>query len=162
MSIRHLLDKIKNIAPPREASAEWGEEVSFDKDGHIETFPLWRRFFLSLVIILIAFLSFGIGRLSVAGNREPIRVEYDSSTRLPDGQVSNQTSNPKVQTANVINVIPAGDSSTTVVGSSKGTKYHYSHCAGAKQIKEENKLVFASSAAAEASGYTLAANCSPR
>ena len=125
------------------------EDVAFDKDGHVEPVG-WRELildkpFLSIIIILVAVLSFGIGRLSVAGNREAIRIEYDS-------EISNYSNYPNYskQTTN---------SNDTVITSKNGSKYHYSHCAGAKQIKEENKISFASASAAEAAGYALAANC---
>src|SRR3989344_5486272 len=127
------------------------ETVSYDKDGHIERFPLFRKLFLSLVIILGALLSFGIGQLSVTGDREPIKIEYDQSLTE--------------QTATVVNAVPAPRNSiqqSEVVVSKNSTKYHYSHCSGAKQIKEENKIIFATPTAAEAAGYTLAANCKPK
>ncbi len=48
-----------------------------------------------------------------------------------------------------------------VVASKKSTsgKYHFLWCAGAKQIKEENKLYFNSEGEAISAGYTLAGNC---
>ncbi|MBI2065770.1 MAG: hypothetical protein HYT68_01735 [Candidatus Zambryskibacteria bacterium] len=130
------------------------EIVSYDKDGQVERFPLFRKLFLSLVIILVALLSFGIGRLSVVGNREPVRIEYDPEISNSQFPISNQ--------ASIINALTNIENSTSVVVSKNGARYHYPHCAGAKQIKEENKIVFSSPAAAEAAGYTLAANCSPR
>ena len=67
------------------------EIVSYDKDGRIErpasigvNFPLFRKLFLSSTIILVALLSFGIGRLSVVGNREPVRIEYDEQLTTDD------------------------------------------------------------------------------
>ena len=134
------------------------EIISYDKDGEVRRFPLFRKLFLSFVIILVAILSFGIGRLSVVGDREPIRVEVDPS-------ISNQVPMTNSQTANVINsnqVVPAPRSFGEVVASKNSNKYHYPHCSGAKQIKEKNKIVFATPAAAEAAGFTLAANCRPR
>src|SRR3990167_10064768 len=130
------------------------EDVAFDKDGHVEPVG-WRelildKLFLSIIIILVTVLSFGIGRLSVIGNREPIRIEYDpvltsnSSTSEVD----------KLQTASVIQAVEK----TEVIASKNGSRYHYPHCGGAKQIKEENKITFATPVAAEAAGYTLAAN----
>src|SRR3989338_11664368 len=77
------------------------EIVSFDKEGKIERFPLFRKLFLSITIILVALLSFGIGRLSVAGNREPVRIEYDEQLTTDDSQ---STTN-KNQTASVINAV---------------------------------------------------------
>lgn len=124
------------------------EIVSYDKEGRIERFPLFQKLFVSFTIILVALLAFGIGRLSVVGEREPVRIEYDASIIQAN------------QTANVINAVVGGNES--VVVSKNGVRYHYPHCSGAKQIKEENKIVFATPAAAEAAGYTLAANCQPR
>jgi hypothetical protein len=81
------------------------------------------------------------------------------------------TSFPSTQTASAIesfkpSLAPTGNTATTasqaVVASKNGTKYHYEHCPGAKQIKAENKISFNSPAEAEASGYTLAANCQKR
>lgn len=129
------------------------EEVEFSKEGRIERFPWAKKFFLSLVVILVALLSFGLGRLSGTGNRESIRIEYDPA-------LTSLTS----QTASVIKSSPISPTSQNegVIASKNGKKYHYLHCPGAKQISEANKIVFSSPAAAEASGYTLATNCKKR
>lgn len=172
MSIRELLEKINIMhtsAHPVVGNQVAGEIVSFDENGEVNPasptgkwpIPLFQKLFLSLLIVLIAVLSFGIGRLSVAkNNREAIRIEYDSTlTERPLIPSNNQT-------ASVINTTQSPAASEVpinqVITSKNGSKYHYSHCSGAKQIKEENKIVFATPAAAEAAGYTLAANCSPR
>lgn len=143
------------------------ETVSYDKDGHIERFPLFKKFFLSITIILVAGLSFGIGRLSVVGKREAVRIEYNPEMSNDKLLISNEIPKTNSQTANVINAtkkpVPLeAPSSNGVVASKNGTKYHYSYCPGVKQIKEENKIIFATPAAAQAAGYTLAANCKPR
>ena len=138
------------------------EIVSYDKDGRIErpstllgvNFPLFQKLFISLTIILIALLSFGIGRLSVVGNREPIRIEYDPEISNSQFPISNQ--------ASVSSALDKIENSTSVIVSKNGARYHYPYCSGAKQIKEENKIIFATVAAAEAAGYSLAANCKPR
>ncbi len=48
-----------------------------------------------------------------------------------------------------------------VVASKNSTSklYHFTWCSGAKRIKEENKVWFASEAEAVTAGYSLAANC---
>ena len=123
------------------------ETISFDKEG--EATPggargLIRKLFLSLLICLVAALSFGLGRLSGQGRGEPVRVEYD----------------PALSTAAAAASAPVLQSSNgAVVGSKSGSKYHYPACPGAKQIKEANKISFSSKEVAEAAGYTLAANC---
>lgn len=119
------------------------EEVSFDKEGRIERFPLFRKLFLTLVIILVAVIAFGIGRLSVVGNREPIKIEYNPEMTNAQGPMTNENS-------------------AFIVASKNSSKYHYAYCPGARQISEKNKLTFATPAAAEAAGYILASNCKAR
>ena len=53
----------------------------------------------------------------------------------------------------------AGQGGGVYVASKKGTKYYLPTCSGAKRINEENKVWFSTVAAAEAAGYTPAANC---
>jgi hypothetical protein len=125
------------------------ELIHFDKDGEPENHGLFRKLFLSLVILLVAVLGFGVGRLTAVGKGEPVRIEYDQSLTQ-----ASQTTN----TASTIQSLPNG----AVVASKSGSKYHFLHCAGAKQIKEENKISFNSAKDAEGAGYTLAANCQPR
>lgn len=132
------------------------EIISFDKEGNPEKSAGWRtmikRFFLALVIILVALLSFGIGRLTSTGDRTGVSIEYDPQL----------TTNDRQPTRNTTQAASANASASQVVVSKNGSKYHYSHCPGAKQINEENKIYFNTAAAAEASGYTLAGNCTPR
>jgi len=45
------------------------------------------------------------------------------------------------------------------VASMSGTKYYPADCAGASRISPANKISFASADAAEAAGYSRAANC---
>lgn len=138
------------------------ETIELNENGEVEQYPLFRRLFLSIVIILITLLSYGIGRLSVAGERRgPIQIEYDPSIsdEISSPQNSyNKSLNQLGQTASVIQTI----SDQEVVASKNGTKYHYLYCSSAKQIKEENKIIFASAEQAKTAGYTLAANCSPK
>ncbi len=126
------------------------EVISFDKDGRAESVGVFKKLFLSLVIILVATFSFSLGRLSNTGQgSEAIQIEYDPSL-ITDNQTS--------QTASAVNSI----SDNSVIASRNGKKYHFLHCNSAKSIKEENKITFPTREAAEASGYTLASNCKPR
>ena len=77
------------------------EDISFDNRGEAVKFPLFRKLFLALVIILVALLSFGIGRLSVTG-KEPIRIEYDPELTTNNSQPTTS------QTASVITAIKGG------------------------------------------------------
>lgn len=101
----------------------------------------WRKYFVTLVIILVSALSFGIGRLTAPDKREGIRIEDDPS-------LTSQT-------------IPTSLTASSIVASKNSKKYHYTSCPGAKQISEKNRITFSSPEAAEASGYSLATNCQP-
>lgn len=129
------------------------EEVTFGKEGEIEDTGLLRKLFLSLVILLVASLSFGLGRLT-GEEREGIKLEFDPLISNSQFPISNQ--------ASVSSAITNIENSASVIASKNGTKYHYLHCSGAKRILEANRIVFATKEAAEASGYTLAANCKPK
>lgn len=138
------------------------ETISFDKEGKVEVSGprLWvKKLFLALLIGLIATLAFGIGRLTAPVEGEGIKLEWDS-TLAPTSQLPPK--NSQLNPASAIQALPAPKGSGEVVASKNGSKYHYLHCTGAKQIREENKLFFPSPASAEASGYTLAGNCLPR
>ena len=166
MSIRELIEKI-NIFKTQAPDSDEGEIISYEEDGKISSRAGWYRslfqkLFLSLTIILVSSLSFGIGRLSVSNDREPVRIEYDpsltASDSMNDSSAKKQQATKLNQTANALNAV----GSDAVAVSKNGTRYHYLHCGGAKQIKKENKIVFATKDAAEAAGFTLAANCKPR
>jgi len=47
----------------------------------------------------------------------------------------------------------------SVVASVNSDKYHYMECAGAKRIKEKNKIYFQNAQEAQGAGFTLANNC---
>ena len=100
MSLQDIWEKIK---PQSQV-----EVVALNENGEIESFPLFRKLFLSITIILVVSLSFGIGRLSVVGKREPIKIEYDQ-------QLTTKTTNIN-QTASVINAVE----NITVVASKNG------------------------------------------
>ncbi len=132
--------------------------IHLDKMGEPEPTGLpglYKKLYLSLIIILVALLSFGVGRITGGGGTEPIRIEYDKSmgtANLP-------------QTASAISAtkpLSLPTTSGSIYASSKGEKYHYAHCSGWKRISEANLLTFPTAEAAEASGYTLALNCSPK
>ncbi len=123
-----------------------------------------------LLYIALASLFFALGRLSVIEEQKrPVRIETSTSTG--QGNYSEQANtatktglqalkasetevNPTDQGAMVF-----GTTDQSVVASKKGTKYYFPWCGGAKSIKPENKVTFASRTEAEAKGYTKAANC---
>jgi len=99
--------------------------------------------FTVLVIILVGFSGFGLGRLSVTNERKiPVMIEQGAAA-VEAGALSEET-------------LPQGGG---YVASKKGKKYHLPWCSGAQRISEENKIWFSSKEEAERAGYTPAANC---
>ncbi len=108
--------------------------------------------FYTLLIILIAIASFGLGRMSVERDLEPLNTQINNQalTALPSLEV--EANAPEVKGSQA-------KAEIKVIASRSGTKYHLPECAGAKQIKPENRIEFESVEAAKAAGYTPAANC---
>lgn len=91
-----------------------------------------------LAIFLVAFSSFGLGRLSGGEEARPA--------------VSIGKAGQEVES---VGMSPGG----LVVASRSGSVYHYPWCTGAAQIKRENQIWFASEEAAKNSGYAPSKSC---
>ena len=102
--------------------------------------------FIAGIIFFTGLSSFGLGRLSV-----------DLKPALPISVTDIATSSDPDQHAPI-----AGDNQTDkkVFASRNGSTYYYAWCSGAKRIKEENKIWFATREAAEKAGFKQAGNCS--
>lgn len=119
--------------------------------------------FGAMMVILVGIGSFGLGRLSVQENltsvNSPQSASSFSALQRADGAPTSTTPTPAGSAA-VVNSAKVGEEQGKgVVASRSGTKYHLPTCAGAKQIKPENRIEFPNAAAAQAAGYTPAANC---
>lgn len=102
-----------------------------------------------IVIILVALISFGLGRLSkIRENKALITIENAGATE-----------HLEIQSPSAPSASATGHEDKLFVASKSGTKYHYPWCPGALNIKEENKIWFSSKEQAEAAGYTPASNC---
>lgn len=116
------------------------------------------QIFYGLLLIIIAILSFILGRFSVEDEKmtekplikmiEPITLTSSSSTT--NTKIVNQ---PNIQTSTNT------DTDNQFVASKNGKRYYLKSCSGAKRIKPENIVSFESRELAEAAGYTKAANC---
>jgi len=102
------------------------------------------RYFVPMVIVLIAIIAFALGRISgLQDKREPVRIISNNSGEVKGESIDN---------------LPQSGSGQ-VIASKSGTKYHFPWCAGAKQISDKNKITFNSIEEARAKGYTPASNC---
>ena len=100
-----------------------------------------RELYILLIIVLVVFLAFGLGRLSAI---------YEEKGELkilnPDGQ----------EAAAALPLIALGGQ---YVASKTGTQYYFPWCGSAARIAEVNRIYFATRAEAERAGYA-AGNCS--
>lgn len=127
------------------------ETFHFDNSGEVVRYPTLRRFFLTLVVILVALLAFGLGRLSSQNEHSGVQISYEPIEAAPATQT--QAKAQPVSTSESTSVA----NTASVYASSKGTKYYYQNCKST--VSEKNKITFNSSTEAEKAGYTLAANC---
>lgn len=115
---------------------------------------------ICLVIILVGLSAFALGRVSAsqtkpASSQAGLRLvgeDVAGATSTTEGGGSVET--PGTSVAGVAGAVAGG-----VVASKSGTKYHFPWCAGAKAIKDANKIWFTSTAEAKAAGYQPASNC---
>lgn len=142
MSIKDLFLKIK----------VWGGNSAFifkhkaKRASHAD-------FFTAIVIILVAFAGFGLGRLSaLEGKKSPILIEKNQSFSPASNEI---IPNEKLTSAKTIQ----NSSEKSFVAAKSGTRYYFPWCGGVSRIKEENKIWFASEAEARKAGFVPAANC---
>lgn len=113
---------------------------------------------LVLIILTTALAGFVLGRHSVT-----TETHYLETTTPQEGQVTKAVDAvfKKVEEIpeKTVSIEQIEGAVGVYVASKSGTKYHLPTCAGAKQIKEENKIYFNTKEEAESAGYTPASNC---
>ena len=99
---------------------------------------LIRDWGLILIVFLVAFVSFGLGRLSAQeASKSAISVSQAGMEAQPKGMA----------------IGGLYEASRT------GTVYYFPWCGGATSIKPENQVWFKTEDAAKAAGYVAAKNC---
>lgn len=157
MSIQESTKAIKSPeanSPKSEESRIFEGEFDIVPLGEVQEGGLGKDIlWYALILILVAFGAFGLGRLSAleTGKSEGVVIRGGEMNTTS----SNETSKIPVSSAGEVQ----GAEDGAVVASKSGSKYHYPWCAGAKQIAEKNKITFNSIEEARAAGYTPAANC---
>ena len=114
--------------------------------------------FLASCIGLISFISYNLGQID-ALQQTPIKIVETGELKAGGGNLKADIYSA-TKTETIDNKAQTKVLDTRVVASKNSDKYHYTWCAGAKKIKEENKVWFSSAQEAESRGYTLAGNCS--
>lgn len=118
--------------------------------------PREKDLFIGLLVLLVAILSFSLGRLSkLEESKVPVSIEQVNN-------LSAVSASPFVNNKAGASLDPAQASSGQTlpyVASKNSTKYHRVDCAGAKSIKEANKIWFQTVEEARQAGLTPAGNC---
>lgn len=106
---------------------------------------------LALILILAMSVSFLLGRLS---NNSKNAIIIEGSEYVSDAKV--QPSALTIENAeNKSKELGTG----SIVASSRGSKYYFVWCSGAKTLSETNKVYFESEESAQSAGYTLSTTC---
>lgn len=112
------------------------------------------RGWAAVCLVLVGWSAYNLGLLRAQRGDMPAQQALlfrDSATDVPRPSPTGQGRQPRQDRT---------DPRVVASKSSKSKKYHYSWCPGAQQIKESNRLWFPTATDAQASGYSLAGNCS--
>ena len=108
--------------------------------------------YLTAAIVLVAVISFGLGRLSkIREEKTPITIE--------NVKENEETSESKPLLTSNVDKTNSTATSKIFVASRNGKKYYYAWCESANVIKEQNRIWFSTQAEAEKAGYQPATNC---
>ena len=114
--------------------------------GRLSSLNRREDIFIILLILLVGFGGFGLGRLSkIEEGKTPVKIQDGVEVRFQQKVLKTDFNIP--------------DSQGQYVASVKGSKYHFPWCSGAQRIKEENKIWFPTKKSAEQAGFTPAKNC---
>ena len=115
---------------------------------------------LIIGVIFIAFISFGLGRLTAPLIiKDPITIEQPSEAQFTATTTEQGTINTAASTSASFLSTPSASTSAEqqkgqFISSKAGTKYHWPWCSYAKNIKPENAVWFKTESEAQAAGYT--------
>lgn len=127
------------------------ETIRFCKRAYAKAMENKKDLYLVVVVVLVAIISFGLGRLSkIREEKTPIIIE---NTAL--NAISASSSVVKVDTKKAT----IDKAEMIFVASKNGKKYYFMWCESAKIIKDQNRVWFSSKEEAEKAGYEPAANC---
>lgn len=111
------------------------------------------KVFIFLCFLLAVGVSFFLGRLSNIFDSRPI-FSIEEMKMLDNKIIANNSNNLEEQIQKF-----SGTSTSTIVASRKGTKYHFVWCKSAASIKESNKIYFKTEDEAKKTGRTLSSSC---
>ncbi len=145
MSIHDTLEKIN---PVRNREGSQRPSVSNGVKSFIES-EKGKDILTVIIVILVGLSSFELGRLSQNSNSGDINIEYPTKDESQAGSVIlSKNSTPIQNSADKI-----------FFASNRGTKYYSLGCSAGKDIKQENRVYFATGEEAQKAGYELSNSC---
>lgn len=111
------------------------------------------KVFWFMIFILSISTTFFLGRLSNIFDQSPV-FSVEEIRMLQNKSQTDNSKDLEMQLAQF-----SGTSTSTIVASKKGTRYHFVWCKSAASIKEENKIYFKTEEEAKATGRTLSSSC---
>ena len=119
-----------------------------------------------IIVILVGLGSFELGRLSKENNSSGIKILSAQTEEYPtENQKANiiyfEDSNILRGVVKTQNSVPktSPEISKNFFASNRGSKYYSLGCSSGKDIKQENRIYFATSEEAERAGYALSSSC---
>lgn len=110
----------------------------------------------STIIIGVALLSFGLGRISTKDSSSNYMQELQGAQVLIS---SDKDNNQNIDERNIDIVKEEEVREKNFVASKNGKMYYTLDCGGAKRIKVENQIYFNSEAEAQEAGYQRSLTC---
>ncbi|KKT20091.1 MAG: hypothetical protein UW02_C0001G0004 [Candidatus Nomurabacteria bacterium GW2011_GWB1_43_7] len=113
-----------------------------------------------LIIILVSLGSFELGRLSKEASSSGIKIEYATQGQEQTPNQANAVSaTENTNPAAVPSPTPKNSEENYFFASNRGNKYYPAACSAGKNIKQENRVYFATREEAEKAGYELSSSC---
>ena len=107
------------------------------------------------IIILVGLSSFELGRLSKDSKTTGIKVQYPDQTIAQPANVVSAVKNTEIP-----KITKKLNSETKIFfASNRGNKYYPIGCSAGKNIKQENRVYFATKEEAERAGYEPSSSC---
>ncbi len=107
------------------------------------------KIFVGLLVIFVSMASFSLGRLSKIFDERPEFNFRDVLVQEEKIPLSSSLEKRGIVQTNVSNI----------VATKSGQKYYFIWCKGVENLKEKNKVYFATEDDAKRAGKTLANNC---
>ncbi|MDO8660194.1 MAG: hypothetical protein Q7K54_06410 [Candidatus Parcubacteria bacterium] len=113
-----------------------------------------------LIVILVGLGSFELGRLSKESADEGIKIKYsDQNQENAENSILLENSDNSSKTANIISTTNLNSAEKNFFASNRGSKYYSLGCSAGKNIKQENRIYFATGEEAQKAGYALSSAC---